>query len=46
MPMPSLVGYLRNESPQAVAVILGRLPPQHAALIMGRRLNHSPRRSR
>jgi flagellar motor switch protein FliG len=30
----TLAGYLRNESPQAVAVILGRLPAPHAARVL------------
>jgi flagellar motor switch protein FliG len=34
LPIPALVNYLRDESPQAVAMILGRLPPQHAARAM------------
>ncbi|MGC1410597.1 MAG: flagellar motor switch protein FliG [Acetobacteraceae bacterium] len=34
IPIPTLVNYLRDESPQAVAMILGRVPPQHAARAM------------
>ena len=34
IPIPTLVNYLRDELPQAVAMILGRVPPQHAARAM------------
>jgi flagellar motor switch protein FliG len=34
LPPANLVGYLRNESPQTIAVILGRLPPEQAARVM------------
>jgi len=34
LPSANLVGYVRNESPQTVAVILGRLPPEQAAKIL------------
>ena len=35
LPAASLVGYLRNEHPQTVAVILSQLPPEQAARVIG-----------
>ena len=35
LPAASLVGYLRNEYPQTVAVILSQLPPEQAARVIG-----------